>query len=626
MKLPSLSLLYKQAKNSAIRFPLTILSALFGVTIAITLIELEKSIENLFPYINLMLCFALAIPLFYSVTVYAQKANKLVWLYRSAAIILLILMYFSLPNTDETFNTSVPYIRYAIMNIAAHLLVSFIPYFNQKEENGFWQYNKTLFIRFLASLLYSGVLYLGIVLALVSLNLLFDIDIDDKLYFELFVVLAGLFNTWFFVAGTPQNFDELEQNRLYPKGLKIFTQFILLPLLCLYLLILYGYGAKIVLLWDWPKGLVSYLIVCVAVLGIFTLLLLHPFRKLSENTWIARFSRVYYFILVPLVVLLFIAITMRIGDYGITVNRYIILLLGVWLTIVCFYFISGKTNIKLIPISLFVLIILMSFGPWGMFSVSEKSQVKRLNRILTAHNLLIDGKIAHENKLDSNDVYNYNNLDESDNNLTLQVPDSVHNEIKSILDYMDDFHGFNAVKPWYVQDIDSLIHLASKQKYRYVNEAQLYMNALGLEYRHIYTYPENDYFNYSIKYQPTDIVDIKGYSYLANLNIYDYTSNGNYSYTNEFEADSVKYHLFCYKKTASVIRFTQNKQLLFKVDVMDIAKQLKEKYGSSKTYDIPIEDCSVITNQYKLIVEHISFTNKNNQLKLNQATCKLYIK
>ena len=351
MKLPSIQYLQEKAVTALKRFPLSIVSATIGVVCAIYLIEHEHYQGNLFPIINLMLCAALGIPLFFCVTVFSEKLNfsfKIKTLLSLIATLILVGIYFSLPNSDESFNTTLPYIRYAIYNITIHLLVAFAPFILKKEINGFWQYNKVLFIRFLTSVLYSGFLYVGIVLALVSLNLLFDVKIRDQFYFEFWVIIAGLFNTWFFTAGMPKSLTNLDNNYEYPAGLKIFSQYILLPLLMLYLLILYGYGIKIFAVWDWPKGIVSYLIVCVAILGILNFLLIYPYSKQKENKWIASFSRAYYFILLPLIIMLFIAINMRIGDYGITINRYIILLLGCWLTLVAIYFAIGKTNIKFI--------------------------------------------------------------------------------------------------------------------------------------------------------------------------------------------------------------------------------------------------------------------------------------
>ena len=349
MQLPSINYLYQKAKNSAVRFPLTLISSLLAVTIGIYLAEQEGVIGNLFPFINVMLCLALGIPLFFCVNVFTKKldlTNLQSIGVKVGAAAVLGLLYFTLPNSEETANTSLPYIRYTIYNISIHLLVSFAPYLKGKQLNGFWQYNRLLFTRLVISAIYSGFLYVGIALALVSLNLLFEIKIHDKLYFDLWIVIVGFFNTWFFVSGMPTNFDDLEEIDEYPFGLKVFSQYILLPLLVLYLVILYLYGAKIIVLWDWPKGIVSWLIIAVAVLGIFAFLLIHPFGQKEENSWIKKFSKAYYFILLPLVTMLFIAISMRLADYGITINRYIVLLLGVWLTIVCVYFMNTLPKVK----------------------------------------------------------------------------------------------------------------------------------------------------------------------------------------------------------------------------------------------------------------------------------------
>lgn len=465
MKLPSLNLLFTNAKNSLFRFPLTIIASLLGVIMSIYLVEYKKEVDNMFPYINFLLTAALGIPLFFSTAIYCnmQKVNFVKKaLVHLLAFIVLIAIYLSLPNSEITNNTSIPYIKYTIYNIIIHLLVSFIPYLKTKKLNGFWNYNKTLFIRVWTSVLYSGVLYLGLIFALFAVDKLFNVNFHDELYFDIFIVTAGLFNTWFFVAGIPEDLNNLEHETNYPKGLKIFTQFVLLPLLILYLIILYAYVLKIILNWDWPKGIVSYLISGVSILGILALLLIYPYSNSKGNTWIKKFSRIYYFILLPLIIVLFLAIKMRVDDYGITINRYIIVLLGVWLSLVSIYFCIGRKNIKFIPQSLAIIMGLMSFGPWGMFSVSEKSQADRLFRLLVESNILVDGKVKNEvvwikdslPKLQAKKLKINQHL----------VKDSIHNEIYSIINYLDDHHGFNSIAPIFNQNLDSLITVSRGDK------------------------------------------------------------------------------------------------------------------------------------------------------------------
>ena len=151
MQLPSINYLYQQAKNSALRFPFTLISALIGVLLGIYLVEHESEMLNIFPYLNVMLCAALGVPLFFCINVFSDKQNvpssKSI-LIKIGGIALLGGLYFTLPGSEEAASTSLPYIRYAIYNIALHLIVSFAPYLKQKQLNGFWQYNRLLFTRF----------------------------------------------------------------------------------------------------------------------------------------------------------------------------------------------------------------------------------------------------------------------------------------------------------------------------------------------------------------------------------------------------------------------------------------------------------------------------------------------
>ncbi|SMD34566.1 protein of unknown function [Reichenbachiella faecimaris] len=521
MNLASINYLFRSAKGSLLRFPITLLSALCAVCLSIYLVEYEDEISNYFPFINGLITFALGIPLFFCVSIISSKKGIDSSFKIGAHIVagfILLGIYLSLPNAEHTHNTSIPYIRYGIFNIIVHLLVSFSPYVNGKKLNGFWNFNKTLFIRILTSILYSGFLYVGLVLALTALKLLFDIEIHDELYFELFIVIIGLFNTWFFLSGIPSDLEVLDNEREYPNGLKVFAQYVLLPLLVLYLIILYAYGSKITIFWDWPKGIVSYLISCVSVLGILTVLLFYPYGELKENGWIKKSTSAFYLLLFPLIALLFFAIAMRISDYGITINRYVIVLLGIWLAIVATYFTVGRTNIKFIPMSLAVTLGLMSFGPWGMFIISEKSQAKRLVTILNDNHLLKDGKVVNEVVWEADSLPNWFYSKKEGTNKGV-LSDSLHNEVYSIVNYLDDYHGLASIRPIYQQNLDSLIVLSlDSNKYR--NEAEIYMRSMGLSYSYKYINSSDAYFGYSI--ETTDVMALDEFDYLTRVNLYNY--------------------------------------------------------------------------------------------------------
>lgn len=517
MKLPSIQYIITSSKKSFLRFPFTILSALAAVCVAIYMVELETFYKdfNHYPWLRILLTAVFGIPLYFCAEVRVYKNKRLRVLTIFLASILLGLIYYSLPNSSTANET--PYVRYCLYTIAIHLIISFTPFLKDKNLNGFWNYNKTMFLRILKALLFSGVLYLGIVLAILIVKELFSIKVHNNIYTELFIVLLGLFNTWFFVSGIPEKIEELEQLKIYPNSLKIFSQYILVPLLIIYLIILYAYGTKIIISWDWPRGGVSYLISIVSIVGIFTLLLMYPYGNLKGNNWIRKFSKIYYIILIPLIVILFIAIGFRIESYGLTINRYLILIFGVWLTLISIYFAIGKTNIKLIPISLALLLFLITFGSWGMFSTSLNSQTNRLIHLLEENHLIENGHIKNEViwELDSLSVFYSKKMDTNKSVISKES----HEQLTSILDYLNAYDGFNKIQPLFQQNIDSLIQQTIK-KNKSSDKVAVYMKSMGLrKYTYEYKADSKDSpavftsFYFNTPFEDYSLVDIKDYDY-----------------------------------------------------------------------------------------------------------------
>ena len=628
MQIPSIHFLYKNAKASLLRFPLTIISAFIGVLISIFLIEENDSIKNMFPYINLLLTSGLGISLYFCATVFSireKKSSKTTAIFNIVATLMLVLIYLSLPTSDSTHNTSLPYIKYVIYSVAIHLLVSFIPYISKGQLNGFWNYNKILFTRLWTAAFFSGILFIGLALALLSMKLLFDIDFNEKLYAEIFVVIAGLFNTWYFVSGIPDDFEKLDEQIEYPKGLKIFAQYILLPLLILYFVILYFYGGKILLLWDWPKGLVSYLIICVSVLGILTFLLLYPFSNENEDSWIKKMSKSFYGILLPLLVLLFIAILMRMDDYGITVNRYIILFLGIWLTIVCVFTLIGKSTIKFIPTSLAIMLVLVSFGPWGIFSVSERAQVFRLKHILEKAKIIKQDKIVNETLWEKDAS---NNFVPSDLKNDLMLNDSLRNEVKSIVNYLDDHHGFSSIKGWFTQNIDSIIDAQmTKEKVNHINEAMYYMKSMGLDYNKYYDSESEDIFTFFYSDADEKITKVSNYDYVVSFE--RYASKEEESQICKFSIDSVDYTLSINTSKDNEVKLSTNTESV-KLNFDECLKELFSTYHNRDNNNIPVSIMTFMSStskiEFKISFNTISIKQNSSSKKVDNLKGMIFVK
>jgi len=394
-KFPSLNFIYKNAAATFMRFPFTLLSAALGAVVGIMLVESDKQFQE-YTLQKLGMIAALGLPLFTALAFYADKKlwdKTKSYALQAAGGAVLAIYYFSLPENPESAGYHLQ--RFMLLIISFHFLVAFIPFIGGNQINGFWQYNKSLFLRFLTAALYSAVLYIGLTIALAALNYLFGVDITWKSYLKLWVVIASIFQTWVFLAGVPVNLNALNESQEYPKGLKVFAQYILLPLVALYFVILITYEFKIIFEWNLPKGWVSQMVLWFSVVGILSLLLLHPLRERTESKWIKVFSKWFFRMLLPLLGMLFFAIWVRIADYGITENRYYVLAMAIGLSFVVLYFIFSKAkDIRIIPIVVFAIAILSAFGPWGAFAVSKASQLNRMDAILVKNEMLIDGKFA----------------------------------------------------------------------------------------------------------------------------------------------------------------------------------------------------------------------------------------
>ncbi|MFA9186659.1 DUF4153 domain-containing protein [Flavobacterium sp. FBOR7N2.3] len=384
MKFPSFQRTVDAIQKTVSRFPLETFTAITGTIIAMFLAEESNdNLENL--YNKILLSCSLCFVLFLSISLYftRNKKDNLIRFISSLALGTIIIL-FVFNFSDKIKQTE--FFQFFTLNIALHLLVSFAAFLNKKyNQDHFWEFNKQLFIRILTAVLYSIVLYSGLALALLAVHNLFNIELYDKIYFHLFLFIAGTFNSIFFLSGISETNNPSETLELkYPEGLKKFTQYVLIPLISIYLVILIGYELKIVLSFSLPVGWVSNLILVFAVFGILSLLLIHPIAHQAENVWIRTFNKWFYYLLVPLLVLLYWAILYRIQLYGITHERYYVLALSIWLTLLVLYFIIKKEpKIMFIPISMSLIALCTIIGPQSANSVSKNSQLNRLENYLS---------------------------------------------------------------------------------------------------------------------------------------------------------------------------------------------------------------------------------------------------
>jgi hypothetical protein len=574
MKLPSVQQVLQDATRTFLRFPFVLINAALGTITAVILVDHEGP-EQATVLFNILLATILGIPLLTGFALLAEKRKWGGWtaLGLQFSGILLLAAYGCSVPTDLWEAPAIHILRLLVLASASHLFVAFAPYAARGEINGFWHYNKTLLLSLIITAIYTLVLYAGLALALAALDNLFGMNVPGKRYAELWFIILGIFTTWSFLAGIPEDLDQLEKSTDYPKLIKIFAQYILFPLVLVYLLILYAYVAKILISWDWPQGWVSRLILGFATTGIFSLLLLYPVRDRVENIWIKTASHWFYVVMGPLVFMLLLALWKRISEYGITEGRYIAVVLGFWLGgIVLYYILSKGKSIKVIPISLCVIASIISFGPWGAFSVSEKSQANRLQEFLTRNNILVNGRIQKS---------------------PVPVPPDDAGQISSIISYLHDIHGYEQIQPWFKERLNE----DSTGVFLRYKEPALIAGMMGIEFQNIrYDAAGNDFW---LRSNQKGIIDVQGY---------DRMIRGHYFSTDQdkriFTDQEFRYRVNSSLDTISfVVTPGERVSDSLDIDLRPLVNKLLSEYSNFNVTNIPPEKMMLMAENQVLKIK-----------------------
>jgi len=85
----------------------------------------------------------------------------------------------------------------------------------------------------------------------------------------------------------------------------------------------------------------------------------------EEHKTVQIFRRFFPLVVIPQIPMLAYAIILRINQYDLTMNRYFVVIFGIWLTIISLYFVFGKVkSLTVIPATLAAITLLISVGPW----------------------------------------------------------------------------------------------------------------------------------------------------------------------------------------------------------------------------------------------------------------------
>jgi hypothetical protein len=176
-------------------------------------------------------------------------------------------------------------------------------------------------------------------------------------------------------------------------GLRLLSDYLAAPLLAIYALILHAYAAKIIITGEVPQNQIGWMVIGYGTLIIFFWKVMLPLREVLTVSG-RLFLRIWPLLVIVPMGLLFYALWLRIGTYGVTPDRYFLGAFGLLMTIfalmqaVPFFrnWLPGAAPLTVIAL------ILGGFGPWGAEMVSVKSQVTHFAKLLDDKSLVIMGE------------------------------------------------------------------------------------------------------------------------------------------------------------------------------------------------------------------------------------------
>lgn len=460
-------------KKSFERFPISIiLSTLLAVLLIYTIEtspELHSDTRDNLTRLNMVI--GLGIPMSMFISLLGERFSKKVENigYAIGGVFLILYYNYLIPEFDMVEMT-----RY-MGTMLLFIIVCFYA-LKIKYDHDYEAFVIKVFSGVFITILYAAVLYIGLAAILFTIENLFEVNFINNIYLYIWILVVFVFGISLFLSKVPvkdENFESYE----YSKSLKVLLLYIVIPLISVYTIILYAYFIKILVTWEWPKGLVSHLVLWYSAISVGVIFLLTPI--LEENKLAKGFKFFFPKFILPILLMMFASIGQRINQYGITENRYYVVLLGIWVFFTMVYF-SVKKPLKntIIPISLSVFVLLSIYGPINSYNISIMSQNKRLESILAKNTMLVNGNIVKNQNVDKEIQY----------------------EISNIIDYFYSNHDLDDIKVF-------------TDDFKLDDTKEL----LGFEYNPLSIGTDDmNYFSYYIDLYDV-VIDIREYEYSVNM-------------------------------------------------------------------------------------------------------------
>ena len=575
--------LFPDMKKGIERFPVTVIFGL--ILFIVTIFSIEGSYYKLETWIEYLI---IAIPFSATVELIREKyfENKNRKFFRAINFFGTILFIF----VSKMFFKN--YFAGEIISITATILIFYVLFYlipivyrNENRE----KYLQSVVGNQIITIGFALVLFLGFSAIIGTVDVLL-VNLSHTLYIHAFVFSSAVFGVIFFVSRLKEK-DESLENYALPKIVEILICYILIPLILIYTAILYLYFAKIIFTLKMPKGVVSHLVLWYTAFSLFIIIMVTPIT--FKNKFAKFYKKFFPMISVPLILLALFSINERIFQYGITENRYLVVILVIWLLFNMILYIV-KNDVKWVLISYIFAILIAVFSPFNLVTVSINSQNKRLERLLIKNGIIQNGKITNKND---------------------KVSIKSKNEIMSVIDY---FYNNTSELKW------KKIKILGKT----YEKPEDFMKVIGANdfwrsYESIDNQEKGVISEISLKMNDDiKMTEAKGYDYL----IYDFSVSYLLDANETKEFDNENYKVVLKNKNLMIKNIQKNIEVL-NIDLNKIATEVylkikeKAKKQNQSYVELPENDLTYLSetknSKYKIVFSDIHFSEEDKIDGLN---------
>jgi hypothetical protein len=385
--------------DTVTRFPLTFLLLLTAVITNALALETQ---DNLI-YMNLLITFLLGAAIFVVLQLlYERFLEYPVFriMFMIITVAASIVYYLFIHEKDWSIEIS---IKTIVIFFLLFILFLWIPVIKSRYNMN--ESFMAVFKSFFTAIFFNGILYLGVVLVIGATNLLI-VKVDSQAYIHAASIIFLFIAPTYFLTMLPvfpgkielreaaeeKELQEIRQKLITPsRFLEALISYVMIPITVVFTIILLLYIIMNITGKFWTDNLMEPLLVSYSI----TVIVIYLLASAIHNPFTVYFRRIFPKILIPIVLFQTISSLLKISEVGITYGRYYVIMFGIFATIagLLFCFVPIQRNGIIAPV-LIVLTIISILPPLDAFTLSVKTQITRLERVLLQNNMLSNDTVA----------------------------------------------------------------------------------------------------------------------------------------------------------------------------------------------------------------------------------------